>query len=460
MSDRPRFSVGRLMAELQRLLGGETGAAAAGWRSWLIDAIRIHLAIARDLAEGQLTLRAMSLVYTTILSLVPLLAISFSVLKGFGVHNQIEPLLLNLLAPLGEKGIEISARIIAFVENVEVGVLGIVGIALLFYTVVSLMQKIERAFNFIWHVTRERSFVQRFRDYLSVIVIGPVLVFSSLGITASVMSTTLVREVAAIEPIGAVIGIGATLVPYLLIAAAFSFIYVFIPNTRVSARSALVGGLIAGLLWHVLGWGFASFVASSANYAAIYSTFATLILFMIWLYLGWLIMLIGGSISFYHQHPEYIATPRGLLRLGTRYKEKLALSAARAVAESFYRGTGPLRGEDLARRLGAPGEAVDIVLDALEADGLVSRTDSEPPSFLPGRPPETTSILDILLAVRAADALPHADPATLPGVPAIEDILEVLDRATETALEGRTLKDLALASAPGVSPVARAGGLR
>ena len=440
MSDRPWFSASRLMAELERLLGGDTGAASSGWRSWLIDAIRIHLAIARDLAEGQLTLRAMSLVYTTILSLVPLLAISFSVLKGFGVHNQVEPLLLNLLAPLGEKGIEISARIIAFVENVKVGVLGGVGIALLFYTVVSLMQKIERAFNYIWHVARDRSFIQRFRDYLSVIVVGPVLVFSSLGITASVMSTSVVRDVTAIEPVGTLIGIGATLIPYLLIAAAFSFICVFIPNTRVKARSALVGGLVAGLLWHVLGWGFASFVASSANYAAIYSTFATLILFMIWLYLGWLIMLIGGAISFYHQHPEYIATPRGRLRLGARYKEKLALSVARAIAESFYRGAGPQSGEDLVQSLAAQGEAVQIVIDALEARGLLARTEAETPGYLPGRPPESISILDILLAVRAADELPHADPAKLPEIPAIAERRETIPDSVNSCLTANISK--------------------
>ncbi len=443
MSDHRWFSASRLTTEIQRLLGGEAGAGRVGWRSWLIDALRITIAVIRDLAEGQLTLRAMSLVYTTLLSLVPLLAISFSVLKGFGIHNQIEPLLLNLLAPLGEKGIEISAQIVGFVEKVKVGVLGIVGIALLFYTVVSLMQKIERAFNFIWRITRDRSFIQRFRDYLSVIVVGPVLVFSSLGITASVMSTAVVREITAIEPIGAVIGVGTTVIPYLLIAGAFSFIYVFIPNTRVHARSAFVGGLVAGLLWHVLGWGFASFVASAPKYEAIYSTFATLILFLIWLYLGWLIMLIGGSISFYHQHPEYIATPRGQLRLSARYKEKLALSVARAVAESFYRGAGAQSGEDLIQRLTAPAEAVETVLEALETHGILARADGEAPSYLPGRPPEATSVKDILVAVRQADEMPHSDPARLPTEPAIEEVLDILDRAAEAALDGRSLKDLA-----------------
>lgn len=259
-------------------------AGLPAWERLLVRAMRIAYVVVRDLADGQLTLRAMSLVYTTLLSLVPLLAVSFSVLKAFGVHNQIEPLLLNLLAPLGEKGLEITRRIIQFVENVKAGVLGSLGLALLIYTVVSLIQKVERAFNFTWHVTHERPFSQRFSDYLSVIVIGPVLVFAALGITASVMSTSVVRRLSAIQPFGCLLAFGGRVIPYLLVIAAFAFIYVFVPNTRVRARSALAGAVVAGVLWETTGWVFASFIAGSARYTVIYSTFAGLILFMIWLY--------------------------------------------------------------------------------------------------------------------------------------------------------------------------------
>ncbi len=143
-------------------------AALPAWAGGPMRLVHILYAVVRDLGDGMLRLRAMSLVYTTLLSLVPLLAISFSVLKGFGVHNQIEPMLLNFLAPLGEKGVEITEYIITFVERIKVGVLGAVGLGLLVYTVVSLMQKIERSFNDTWHVTRHRSLAQRFSGYLSV----------------------------------------------------------------------------------------------------------------------------------------------------------------------------------------------------------------------------------------------------------------------------------------------------
>lgn len=145
-----------LKSAIKRTLWDVDVAALPPARSLAVRFFRVVYVVLRDLLEGQLTLRAMSLVYTTLLSMVPVLAISFSVLKGFGVHNQVEPLMLKFLEPLGEKGVEITAQILGFVENMRVGVLGAVGLGLLIYTVISLMQKIERAFNFIWHVKRLR----------------------------------------------------------------------------------------------------------------------------------------------------------------------------------------------------------------------------------------------------------------------------------------------------------------
>lgn len=117
-------------------------ASLPTWRAVLTRVARILHAVVNDVVEGQITLRAMSLVYTTLLSMVPLLAVSFSVLKGFGVHNQIEPLLADFLAPLGPEGVEISDNVVGFVDNMQIGVLGSVGLAMLFYTVVALIQKL------------------------------------------------------------------------------------------------------------------------------------------------------------------------------------------------------------------------------------------------------------------------------------------------------------------------------
>ena len=119
----------------------------------------LTLALYHDMQQGEITLRATGLVYSTLLSLVPLLALSFSVLKGFGVHNQMEPLLLELLSPLGNKAEELTKQVLGFVDNVQVGVLGVAGLATLLYTVVTLMQKIEESFNYVWYVKQSRSFL-------------------------------------------------------------------------------------------------------------------------------------------------------------------------------------------------------------------------------------------------------------------------------------------------------------
>ena len=161
-----------------------------------LRALRTVSMLVRDMVEGQLTLRAMSLVYTTLLSIVPLLALSFSVLKAFGVSNQIQPMLQQLLEPLGDKGVEITQRIVGFIENMNVGVLGALGLGLLLYTAISLMQKIEESLNYIWHIPQPRRLGERFSRYLSVLT-GRARSWCSrrIGITATVMNIDTVRGV-------------------------------------------------------------------------------------------------------------------------------------------------------------------------------------------------------------------------------------------------------------------------
>ncbi len=433
-----------LGGNLDRIIWRAELSGLPPWRSAPVMALRMAAAIGRDLARGQLTLWAMSLVYTTLLSLVPLLAISFSILKGFGVHNQIEPMLLSLLEPLGSKGAEITARIIEFVDNVKVGVLGSLGFAMLIYTVVSLMQKIERAFNMVWHVERERSLGQRFRDYLSVLVIGPALVFAAVGIGASITSHAMVGTLAAIEPLGSMIRMAGKLIPFLMIAGAFSFMYAFIPNTKVGMRAALSGGLVAGLMWNVLGWIFAAFVVGSAKYTAIYSTFATLILFMIWLYVAWLILLIGANICFYLQHPAYLRGQGGAGRLSHRAREKLALTLTVLIAQHHYRQRPAWSAEALSEQLRIRNDPVHDVLSALERANLIKATADRPPTYLPARPFEEVTLDEVLAATRRGGDGGDLSYDRIPAPEGIDDVPHAFTAATTAALSGQTIKELAL----------------
>jgi membrane protein len=413
-----------------------------GWKARLMRAVRMLVVLARDVGQGQLPLRAMSLVYTTLLSLVPLLALSFSVLKAFGVYNQIQPLLLTFLEPLGEKGAEITQRIIQFIQNMNVGVLGSVGLALLIYTAVSLVHKIEESFNFIWHIAQTRRFGERFSRYLTMLMVGPILVFSAVGITASVMSTEVVRSVVAIEPFGQLAYAVGRLVPYLLVIGAFTFAYVFIPNAKVRLGPALVGGLIGGILWQTAGWAFAAFVASSAKYTAIYSSFAILILFMIWLYLSWLILLFGASVAFYYQHPEYLVARGGEPQLSNRMRERLALGTMSLIAGRFIHGKPPLAALELSRLLRTPLNAVQGMLDTLERNALVAVNAGDPPSYLPARDVSLIPVRHLLEVVRAAGEDGYSAGAGLPVPPQVERVLAGLEAATGASVEHLSVRDL------------------
>lgn len=403
---------------------------------------RFGVVLARDVLYGQVTLWAMGLVYTTLMSFVPLLAVAFSVLKAFGVQNKLEPFLLDLLLPLGPNGPFIAHRIVEFVNNMRVGVLGVVGLGLLMWTVMSLIQKIEQAFNAIWRVRGQRSMLHQFTEYLSVILAGPVLAVSALALTASLMSTRVMQRLAQIEPFGTVIAAAGSLVPYIMVSASFTFLYLFLPNTRVRWIPAITGGIVGGVLWETVGWGFASFIVASTKYSAIYSGFAILILFMTWLYLSWLILLIGAEVSFYRQHPQLLSLAASAEVPNARLIEQTALSTMVLIASHFYRDLPPWTLNGLVERLGLAIARVDDTLAALKARGLIRETSDDPPAYLPGRDLERISLDDIYEAVRLrAAGSPGQGPGIAP-VEAAERVVREVDEAIDGRLGPRTIKDI------------------
>lgn len=419
-----------------------TSRAKAGF----IKSLQLLYLVVRDLVDGQLSMRAMSLVYTTMLSLVPLLAVTFSVLKAFGVHNQIEPMLQNMLAALGPRGVEISQRVVEFVDNTKVGVLGSIGLALLIYFVVSLVQKIEANLNYIWHIAQPRSLAQRFSDYISVILVGPVLVFSALSLTVSIENTAFVQRLLTVEAISTLAYLVGRLIPYVLVCTAFTFFYVFIPNTRVNLTSALVGGITAGVLWETVGWLFASFVATSAKYAAIYSSFAVLVLFMIWLYVSWYIVLIGAQIAYYHQHPQTPTWRHDRLRLlmGSM-RERLTMLIMGLIGHHHYYNKPCWTTEDLALYLEIDAQAVQAVIDHLVDAGFLVQTAAESPGYVPAQDIEKITLKALLDSARGSSKITHLEEIAS-RVPQLDQVMDSIDAGIAAALGTQTVKSLVQAS--------------
>lgn len=387
-----------------------------------------------------LNLQAMSLTYSTLLSLVPFLAVMFSVLKAFGVQNVLEPFLGQMLQPLGAEASAVTSKIINFVENIRIGILGAAGLAMLFYTVVTLVAKIEDALNQIWRSPRSRSWGQRTTAYLSVVLVGPVMVFTALALTASAQSYWLVARLFKIGFVSYVFTLTTSVMPFVLLCATFTFLYKFIPYTKVRLRSALVGGAAAGILWQLVGMGFAAFVANSAEYAAIYSSFAIMIVFLIWLYVGWLIFLVGAEIAYFHQHPHAFIREALHGTGGHRFQEWLALSAMVEITRRHFSDGPPWKPTELAASFGV--SSLENFIDDFVRAGILLRS-LDPEGVALARPPENVTVNEVLdiASDSAAHELRNPGPAT--------DILTRRDRAVHDALEGITLKSLAADNSQG-----------
>ena len=409
----------------------------AGPARWPVVVARYAYALAREAFEGQLSLRAMSLVYTTMLAIVPLLAFSFSVLKGLGFHRQMEPMLAQFLSPLGDKGEELTRNVITFVDNVQGTALAGVSLGFLLFTVLSMAQKVEDSFNFVWRVDRPRSLGRRFSEYLSVMLVGPVVMTFAMGITASITSNTVMQRLAEVEPLGTGIVMLGKLFPYLLVIAAFTFLYAFVPNTRVRLRSAGMGGLVAGVLWAAGGSLFAQFVAAATRTEAIYSGFAIVIVAMLWLYLSWLVLLYGAQLAFYHQNPDNLKYGRRTPSMANGVRERLALMTMLLVARDFMTPGHGWRTASLAAHAAIPAHLLAPIVEALTRAGLLTETAED--RLVPGRALGTIAVRDVLAAVRRGDTVQGMGPAW--DAP-VEEIAAQVEQAIDSSVGSATLADL------------------
>ena len=335
----------------------------------------------------------MSLVYTTLLSIVPLTAFSFSLLKGLGIHKQFEARLYTVLEPLGEKSVEITDQLIALVNNVDGRVLGGIGLAFFLYTAISMVQKIEESFNYVWYVTKPRSFSRQFTEYVFVLLIGPLAIVIALGLITSLNNESAVQYLIASNIVGPLVQMAGKLIPYLVVIGVFSFLYMFMPNTSVNLKSALVGGLLGGFLWASVGVIFTAFIANSAGTQAVYASFAIAIVALIWL-----ILLIGSQLAFYHQNPEYMRNGRREPRLSNAMRERLALNIMFLVGRAFRNNGEEMSLAKLSDTLKIPSITLTPIVIDLEENGLLTRTEKE--CLQPGQDISRLPLEDILRVAR------------------------------------------------------------
>jgi membrane protein len=400
--------------------------------------VRYPAALLRDWLRGEIGVRAMSLAYTTLLSIVPLLVFSFAILRRIGARGDLRFILEQFFAPLGGASDQLTESVLQFVRNMRGDLLGAIGLAFLVYTVVTTIQKVETSFNFLWRVDRPRSFLRRFTEYLAVMILGPVFLAVAIGLLTGAENSPFARLAAAIEPLAWTLSTVGKILPYVIVAAIFTFMYVFIPNTKVQFRAALIGGITSGIVWALVGKVFTAFIAYSSSWVAIYTGFAIVLTTLVWVYLSWLIMLLGAQFAFYLQFPQYLRHGQESFELTGRDREQVALSIMYLIGRDFSEGKSSWSPGSLAAELDVPSIAMAPVLHCLEANGLILATEGE--RFVPARDIAGISLAEIYSVVRAlhsgrlAVAIRSVGPAVM--------LLKEVEAAMLEPLEHKTLKDL------------------
>jgi membrane protein len=404
--------------------------------------VRYPAALLRDWLHGEISVRAMSLAYTTLLSIVPLMAFSFSILKGLGARGDLRGILDQFFAPLGVASSQLTESVMQFVENMRGDLLGSIGLAFLIYTVVTTIQKVEASFNFLWRVDRPRSFARRFTEYLSVMVLGPILLAVALGLLASAERSPFTQWVDGIRPLAWILSGTGKVLPYFIVTLIFTFMYVFIPNTKVELRAALLGGITSGIVWALVGKVFTAFIVYSSSWVAVYTGFAIVLTTLIWVYLSWLILLIGAQLAFYLQFPQYLRHGQESFELTGRDRELVALSVMYLIGRDYAGGKNSWTGAKLAAELDMPSIGLSPMLHCLEGKGLILATESE--QFVPGKDIAAIQLTEIFEVVRALHSGRLA--IEIRSVTAAVALLNEVESAMEKPLEGRSLKDLIAAN--------------
>jgi membrane protein len=417
------------------------GPASVGPRppAVLVRILRYPYAVARDLAHGDINLRAMGLVYTTLLSVVPLIAFAFAVLKGFGAHRDLEPIVYEFFRPMGQAGAaEITSRIMQFADKVSSGVIGSVGFALLVWTLLSTIQKVEDSFNFLWRVEQPRSFARRVAEYLSLLIIGPILLVGFIGLSHATVGNivkTAVTEVPVLQLVSQQL---LKLSPYVMVTTFFTVLYMFVPNTRVHWKPAIIGAVAAGVLWAAVGKMFTALVLVSARLTIVYAGFAFIVAALLWTYFGWLILLAGTQLSFYIQNPSYLRIGLQPLRLSCQEIEQLALKVMYIVARTHMNGGQRWTINKLANEIGLPGIAIAQIGAGMEKSGLLIVTEDD--EFVPGRDIGRISVQEILDVARNQRS--GHSPSRGVQIPSVDKLSDSIEKAWRDCIAGRTLRDL------------------
>ena len=379
--------------------------------------------------------------YYSILNVVPLAAVAFGIAKGFGLEKMVENRILQIAAQ-GNWQSDITNQILTFshslLEHAKGGLIAGVGVVLLFWTVISIMGKIEESLDAVWEVKKPRPLVRKFTDYMAMMIFAPILLVISSSLTVLVASQikVIVQKISLLGAVSPVIFFLLNFLPYVSIWVLLTAFYIVMPNTKVPLRSGILGGIVAGTIYQVVQWAYIKFQIGVSSYGAIYGSFAALPLFLVWVQLSWMIFLLGTEIAFANEHFETYGFHPDYGRLSLASQRILTLQIFHLLVKRFVQGEKALGVGKIAPLLEIPERLVQKLLNKLMGAGLVTETLGETGheiAYQPARSIENITLKDAIDAFeqegRTRIPTPEGDPENL--FLSLKKIYEPLDKAPE-----------------------------
>jgi membrane protein len=373
----------------------------------VIKSVRIFVLSIRGFNEDKIQLRASALTLYTLLSVVPVLALGFGIAKGFGMDQYLQKELVNNLEghqEILQKSIDFANNLL---ERTKGGVVAGIGLLMLFWTVLKVFINIESSFNDIWQIKKARSFSRKFSDYISMMLISPILFIS-----ASASNVFIHQALGNIENRVKIIGVVSPLIysllniiPYFLIILLFTLVYMIMPNTKVRFKPALVGGFIAGVAFLLTQWVYVNFQIGVSSYNAIYGSFAALPLFIIWVQISWQIVLFGAKISFATQNIDMFEFENETIHMNDYSRRILSILIVHRIIQNFKTGLNPLKPEELSKELKIPIRMIKSVLNDLVRCRILSEVITDNPKMNAFQPAQFIDRFSVKFIIESLDKL-------------------------------------------------------
>ncbi len=415
-------------------------------KAFCVRALKILLLAIRGFREDQCVMKASALTFYSLLSVVPIVAMGFGIAKGFGFDRRLQDQLLEKFSGYEDVLLKVFEFSNSLLQKTRGGIIAGIGVALLFWSVINVMGQIEQSFNDIWKVEKGRTIARKCSDYLSAMLVCPVIFLMASSLTV-VMASQLEKIAEAVSRFGVPPGpilLSLDLIPLVLIWVLFAFLLIYMPNTKIRLLPGLISAVVAGTAYQATQWAYVSFQIGVARNNAIYGSFAALPLFLIWLQLSWLIVLLGAELCFAIQNEDAYGFPTDSMKVSPFDRKLLALLIARLVIRNFSEGKKPVTASGIAHELGMPFGIMRQLLSDLSGSGLFSvteREEYEEAAYLPARDIHKITVKTVLDALDRSGVADLAFPPT-EEFEAVSKTLDSFGRAIEQSPANRLVIDL------------------